>query len=255
MKALRLPACASAVAYLVRFRRPRDPPVFVFAEALPKGWRPPPSPGVGVPVARSAGSFHVDANRSGRIEARTGLRMMPTFPRPPLRFRTVGFPQYGSKAGLSDRAFPDRASVKLAPSIPVAWSGLPPPFVLSAAVWVLRSVSEVSCSVEQGSPFSVGDPLLGEAPPCERHASLYSGGPRSGPGYAVLDHHHLIDPIRPTRGHIAISSHSAYTRCLRCAGAPRRPASGSGLSLHIPSWHAILYDPGDFNIDSSRQRC
>jgi hypothetical protein len=68
-------------------------------------------------------------------------------------------------------------------------------------------------------------------------------GPRSGPGYAVLDHHHLIDPIRPTRGHIAISSHSAYTRCLRCAGAPRRPASGSGLSLSIPSWHAILYRP------------
>ena len=46
--------------------------------------------------------------------------MMPTFPRSPLRFRTVSFPQYGSKAGMSDRAFPDSASVKLAPSIPVA---------------------------------------------------------------------------------------------------------------------------------------
>jgi hypothetical protein len=80
-------------------------------------------------------------------------------------------------------------------------------------------------------------------------------GPRSGPGYAVLDHHHLIDPIRPTRRHIAISSHSAYTRCLRCTGAPRRPATGSRLSLHIPSSHAILNDSGDFNIDSSSQRC
>ena len=56
--------------------------------------------------------------------------MMPTFPSSPLRFRTAGFPQYGSKAGLSDRAFPDRTSVKLAPSMPVAWSGLPPSFVL-----------------------------------------------------------------------------------------------------------------------------
>jgi hypothetical protein len=37
---------------------------------------------------------------------------------------------------------------------------------------------------------------------------------------------------------------AAYTRCLRCAGAPRRPASGSGLSLLIPSWHAALSDPG-----------
>src|SRR4029077_1508367 len=34
----------------------------------------------------------VDAVRSGRIEARTGLRMMPTFPRSPLSFRTAGFP-------------------------------------------------------------------------------------------------------------------------------------------------------------------
>jgi len=44
-------------------------------------------------------------SESGRIEARTGLRMMPTFPRPPLSFRTAGFPQYGWKVGFSDGAF------------------------------------------------------------------------------------------------------------------------------------------------------
>jgi hypothetical protein len=43
---------------------------------------------------------------SGRTMARTRLRMMPTFPSSSLRFRTAGFPQYGSKAGLSDGAFP-----------------------------------------------------------------------------------------------------------------------------------------------------
>src|SRR6266850_7270326 len=43
---------------------------------------------------------------------------------------------------------------------------------------------------------------------------------------------------------------AAYTRCLRCAGAPRRPASGSELSLHIPSWHAVLSDPGDSDTDN-----
>jgi hypothetical protein len=32
-------------------------------------------------------------------------------------------------------------------------------------------------------------------------------GPRSGPGYSVPVRHHLIDPIRPTRGHTAISPH------------------------------------------------
>jgi hypothetical protein len=48
---------------------------------------------------------------SGRTMARSGLRMIPTFPSSPLRFRTAGFPRYGSKAGLSGRAFPDLASV------------------------------------------------------------------------------------------------------------------------------------------------
>src|SRR5262249_37901344 len=56
-----------------------------------------------------------------------------------------------------------------------------------------------------GPPFRVGDHLLSGTPPCERLASLYSTGPRSGPGYVVLVHHHLIDPIRPTRGHTPTS--------------------------------------------------
>jgi len=38
--------------------------------------------------------------------ARIGLRMMPTFPSPPLRFRTAGFPRYGLKAGISGEACP-----------------------------------------------------------------------------------------------------------------------------------------------------
>jgi hypothetical protein len=38
--------------------------------------------------------------------ARTGLRMMPTFPSPPLKFRTAGFPRYGFKASMSDETFP-----------------------------------------------------------------------------------------------------------------------------------------------------
>ena len=54
---------------------------------------------------------------SGRIEARTGLRMMPTSPRSPLSFRTAGFPQYGWKAGLSGGAFPSPSQVKPAPGI------------------------------------------------------------------------------------------------------------------------------------------
>jgi hypothetical protein len=46
----------------------------------------------------------------GRNEARTGLRMMPTSPRSSLKSRTVSFPQYGFKAGVSGGAFPSSAS-------------------------------------------------------------------------------------------------------------------------------------------------
>jgi hypothetical protein len=55
--------------------------------------------------------------QSGRTVARSGLRMMPTFPLSPLSFRTAGFPQYGWKAGISDSAFPEHPSLKPAPGI------------------------------------------------------------------------------------------------------------------------------------------
>src|ERR1700746_2969290 len=56
-------------------------------------------------------------------------------------------------------------------------------------------------------------------------------------------------PSAPLAGTSRLRRMAAYTRCLRCAGAPRRPASGSGLSLLIPSWHAVLSDPGESDID------
>jgi hypothetical protein len=58
--------------------------------------------------------------------ARSGLRMMPTFPLPSLKFRAAGFPQYGFKAGLSDKAFPGDAALT---SI-----SLPSSFALPAAL-------------------------------------------------------------------------------------------------------------------------
>src|SRR3954453_11788748 len=38
-------------------------------------------------------------------------------------------------------------------------------------------------------------------------------------------------PSAPLAGTSRLHRRAAYTRCLRCAGAPRRPARGSGLSL------------------------
>jgi hypothetical protein len=58
----------------------------------------------------------------------------------------------------------------------------------------------------------------------------------------------LSAPSSPLAGTPRFHRSAAYTRCLRCAGAPRRPASGFGLSLTIPSWHAVLSDPGEFDV-------
>jgi hypothetical protein len=119
--------------------------------------------------------------------------------------------------------------VKPAPGIPVGSCGLPPSFVHLVVHCCSRSMS--------------GQRLDG-APPW-RVESLRPRGPRSEPGYAVLVHPRLSAPSAPLAGTGRFRRLPAYTPCLRCAGAPRRPASGSGLQLAIPSWHVALYDPGD----------
>jgi hypothetical protein len=55
-------------------------------------------------------------------------------------------------------------------------------------------------------------------------------------------------PSAPLAGTSRLHRSAAYTRCLSCAGAPKRPASGSGLSLHILCWHAALFDHGEFDF-------
>src|SRR3954466_413569 len=98
--------------------------------------------------------------RSGRIEARTGLRMMPTFPRSPRSFRTAGFPQYGWKAGLSGGAFPDRQRLKPAPGMRLLTAGLPSPFVhlsIKAVVPYCAGPPIGRCTaMEGGSPSAPG---------------------------------------------------------------------------------------------------
>jgi hypothetical protein len=77
--------------------------------------------------------------RSSRTMARTGLRMLPTFPSPPLKSRTADFPQYGFKASISDGACRYSDSVKPAPSIPA------PPFRLHPS-FARSDYEEVACS-------------------------------------------------------------------------------------------------------------
>ena len=155
----------------------------------------------------------------GRNEARTGLRMMPTFPRSSLKFRKAGFPRYGFKAGMSGGACPSTRGriVRFA-------TALRAPAFLSRILVLSRGAR---CA---------------GTPPCKRLWPLYPRGPRSGPGYSVPVHPHLIDPIRPTRRHISISPTRPIRDALavRHTSTPRRPASGSVFSLAVLYRHVAL---------------
>ena len=150
--------------------------------------------------------------------------MKPTFPSPSLKFRTAGFPQYGFKAGMSDGAFPfdawpTRRTVCLRPSCSP-----------------LASLESPCCAGERGAP--------------EHRRS--SGVCHSAPG-ALAPVRVLLSqsitaysaPSAPLVGTSRLHRLAAYTRCLRCASPPRRPASGSVLSLRVPSRHAVLSDRGE----------
>src|SRR6266436_1317412 len=83
-------------------------------------------------------------------------------------FRTAGFPQYGSKAGMSDRAFPIERKVFTA-------TGLPPSCVLSAAIGTpllcVRDDVLVSTSVRAAKPLYPRGPSL--------RTGLFCPGPSS----------------------------------------------------------------------------
>jgi len=146
--------------------------------------------------------------------------MMPTFPRSSLSFRTAGFPQYGWKAGFPSGAFLSRQQLKPAPGMRRPSSSLHPPFVHLVVNAII--------------PHCVG--------PRTRLRTALEGYYSSTPGVLarvrVIVSRSVITystPSVPLVGTPRFHRKAAYTRCLRCAGAPRRPASGSGLSLLIPS--------------------
>jgi hypothetical protein len=129
---------------------------------------------------------------------------MPTFPRSPLSAGRRVFPSTAGR--LAFQAGPTRyvRQVKPAPGMPCPTSGLSSPFVHFVAI---------GCPVLSRAADSI----------MHRHKAEYSvhpRGPRSGPGYIVPIHHHLIDLIRPTRRHIAISPHGGlYAMPSLCGSA------------------------------------
>ena len=93
--------------------------------------------------------------------ARTGLRMMPTFPSSPLKFRTAGFPRYGFKAGLSAGTFPRAAPtcralpVCILPSCPPL-SAFHSPLCVGAAVRSSTAIQAANAALPQGPSLRSG---------------------------------------------------------------------------------------------------
>jgi hypothetical protein len=88
-------------------------------------------------------------------------RMMPTFPSPPLKYRTAGFPQYGFKAGLSEGAFPARRPI-VAPNWFASLFRAPrfqtclPPLGVGAVVRLSTAIRATMVALPQGSSLRSG---------------------------------------------------------------------------------------------------
>jgi hypothetical protein len=174
--------------------------------------------------------------------------MMPTFPSPPLKFRTVGFPQYGFKASMSDRTFPQVRFLKLAPGIRSLARSLLLPF----ARFHLR-----------GSPGSVSKTMTIQASTCRCSGGLPSLPQGSlAPVRVMLSRSILAyyDPMRQSRRHAATSRLRLYAAPSLCGSASATcetfPTFTTVLSMHAidptPVAHRVL--PLPFHGDSRLPR-
>jgi hypothetical protein len=109
---------------------------------------------------------------SGRTMARTGLRMMPTFPSPPLKSHTVDFSQYGLKASITDRTCLNDHSVKPTPGMPGHSLNLSPSFAHFPCRKVPGSVPKTAgssmCRCSRGLRLSTPGVLICPSRNCER---------------------------------------------------------------------------------------
>jgi len=160
--------------------------------------------------------------------ARSGLRMMPTFPSPSLKFRTAGFPRYGFKVGISGGAFPiDRHVARFASVLrALRFHRRIPRTAPRDGARLSTSVRAAFTALPQGSSLR--------------------------PGFCSPDHHHLTDPIRPTRHLAALSLPSKlYATSLLCRFfRPRLTTTGSRLSMPF-----LLDMPPSTTPGSSKPQC
>ncbi len=146
--------------------------------------------------------------------------MMPTSPSSSLKFRTVGFPQYGFKASMSDSACRPSAPAKPVPGIPDVRGRLRLPFARAG---------------HRGTPGSASRTAGAAACRCARGLTSLPQG--SLAPVRVLLSRSLIayyDPIRQSRRHTAIS------RPCRLYAAPSLCGHASATSETFPTFAAVL---------------
>jgi hypothetical protein len=143
--------------------------------------------------------------------ARSGLRMMPTFPSPSLKFRTVSFPQYGFKVGMSDGAFPNDTQR----------------VARFASVLRARRCHRRNPRTEPRDGARLSTSVRAAFTALPQGSSLR-------PGFCSPGHHRLSDPIRPTRPLVTLSLYDRlYATSLLCRFRPRLTTTGSRLSKSI----------------------
>jgi len=97
---------------------------------------------------------------------------------------------------------------------------------------------------------------LSPGPVARSHATIREAstslpqGPSAPVELCCLAHHGLYDPMRQSHRHAAISRQCPYAQRLRCAGAPRRPAGPSLLSLLL-----FLYVPSTLSRQVRQPSC
>jgi hypothetical protein len=186
--------------------------------------------------------------------ARFGLRMMPTFPSSSLKFRTVGFPQYGFKASMSDSAFLPVCNLKPAPGIRSLPRSLLLPFARFYAGGSLGSVSKTiqasACrcaggfsSLPQGSSAPVQVML-------SRSISAYTTPCASPTGTLRFRSIALIRSAFAVRERLGNPRDLPYFCC--CSfHACHRPYSGGPLTSFVPLTPSAV--PDFLDLGTSRQ--
>jgi len=79
-------------------------------------------------------------------------------------------------------------------------------------------------------------------------------GPSLQSGLCCPVLHRLIGPIRPTRGHIAISPQSGLYAMPSLCGSAEAIHEWFRAFTISPSWHAVLFDPGELGHRSVQYR-